>query len=237
MNIVEDVGSEQLLSTYRADNNTSIFKKYDDTSTGTSESYTVLKNFRSMAKSVDNFNLKYFSKLPLAVHPHSAFAIKKMAGMVIGKINEIPLESQSKNSPLLGPKETKNTSNIHKSSRYLSGIDENMIQEFTQRIKFRIYKLTSKSPVSSNTKYPVIRFTFTKVHQGEKNEWDEKFLPGHYIELQSRIKGQVVIRSYTPIEGKMSKSFSIYVKVYPNGLMSRHLVKNIITSLILFVCY
>ena len=54
--------------------------------------------------------------------------------------------------------------------------------------------------------------------------WDEGFLPGYYIELQSRVEGQVVIRSYTPVEGKLSKSFSIYVKVYPTGLMSTHLV-------------
>ena len=69
-----------------------------------------------------------------------------------------------------------------------------------------------------------MKFTFTIVHQNE-NQAHMKFLPGHYIEVQSRIKGQVVIRSYTPIEGNIVQSFSIFVKVYPDGLMSRHLVR------------
>ncbi|CAG8504353.1 4803_t:CDS:2, partial [Racocetra fulgida] len=31
--------------------------------------------------------------------------------------------------------------------------------------------------------------------------YSEKFLPGHYIEVQSRVNEQIVIRSYTPLEG------------------------------------
>ncbi|CAG8699518.1 13658_t:CDS:2, partial [Funneliformis mosseae] len=101
-------------------------------------------------------------------------------------------------------------------------------QELNQRIKFSRYKLTSKSAVSANKKYPVMRLIFTRVHQDNNDLWNEPFIPGQFIEVQSRIKGQVVVRSYTPIEGKLSKSFSIYVKVYPNGLMSKHLNEQLI---------
>ncbi len=180
-----------------------------------------LKKDQNVAKAIDNINIKYFSKSPLASHTHSVFATKKLADMAIGKLNEKPFAEQvtSQSSP------TFNGNAKRRETRYFLNDDETlMVQELTQRIKFRRYKLTSKSAVSFNKNYPVIKFTFTRVHQGEKYVWDEPFLPGHYIEVQSRIKGQVVIRSYTPIEGKISKSFSIYVKVYPTGLMSTHLV-------------
>ncbi|PKC03679.1 ferredoxin reductase-like protein [Rhizophagus irregularis] len=94
----------------------------------------------------------------------------------------------------------------------------------SQRAKFRRYKLTSRSTVNNSKKFPVVKFTFTRVFQDEKDCWDEAFLPGQYIEIKSRIKGQVIVRSYTPIQGRLSKSFYIYVKIYPNGLMSTHLV-------------
>ncbi|CAJ0640072.1 13584_t:CDS:2 [Entrophospora sp. SA101] len=57
---------------------------------------------------------------------------------------------------------------------------------------------------------------------------DLDYLPGHFIEIQSRLKGQMVIRNYSPIDGKIMKSFSILVKIYPNGPMSKHLNNRLI---------
>ncbi|CAJ0846372.1 7326_t:CDS:2 [Entrophospora sp. SA101] len=45
---------------------------------------------------------------------------------------------------------------------------------------------------------------------------------------KSRLKGQMVIRNYSPIDGKIMKSFSILVKIYPNGPMSKHLNNRLI---------
>ncbi|CAJ0908756.1 9440_t:CDS:10, partial [Entrophospora sp. SA101] len=44
-----------------------------------------------------------------------------------------------------------------------------------------------------------------------------------FVKESSRLKGQMVIRHYSPIDGKIMKSFSILVKIYPNGSMSKHL--------------
>ncbi|PKY49675.1 hypothetical protein RhiirA4_405712 [Rhizophagus irregularis] len=138
-----------------------------------------------------------------------------MMDMVIGRINENPpfIESDSlPNLPIF----------TSFSSKFSEGIkhDDNTM---SQRAKFRRYKLTSRSTVNNSKKFPVVKFTFTRVFQDEKDCWDEAFLPGQYIEIKSRIKGQVIVRSYTPIQGRLSKSFYIYVKIYPNGLMSTHL--------------
>lgn len=173
----------------------------------------------SVAKIIDKINTKYFTHYPLATHGHSAFATKKMMDMVIGRINENPpfIESDSlPNSPIF----------MSFSSKFSEGIkhDDNTM---SQRAKFRRYKLTSRSTVNNSKKFPVVKFTFTRVFQDEKDCWDEAFLPGQYIEIKSRIKGQVIVRSYTPIQGRLSKSFYIYVKIYPNGLMSTHLVISI----------
>jgi hypothetical protein len=210
-----------LLSNYKTHNRNasiSIIGNYDDilteksTKSTTEDTTNKLKKYNDVAKTIDKINLKYFSKFPLAIHSHSIFATKKMLDLVIGKINEKYFinDQMNNSSSLFESKNVNNNQNI------------TITHEIIQRIKFRRYKLTSKSAVSSSTRCPVIRFTFTKLHHDDV--WDERFLPGHYIEVKSRIKGQIVVRGYTPIEGKMSKSFSIYVKVYPNGLMSTHLV-------------
>ncbi|CAB4423122.1 unnamed protein product [Rhizophagus irregularis] len=177
--------------------------------------WILLKMRHSVAKIIDKINTKYFTHSPLATHGHSAFATKKMMDMVIGRINENPpfIESDSlPNLPIF----------TSFSSKFSEGIkhDDNTM---SQRAKFRRYKLTSRSTVNNSKKFPVVKFTFTRVFQDEKDCWDEAFLPGQYIEIKSRIKGQVIVRSYTPIQGRLSKSFYIYVKIYPNGLMSTHL--------------
>ncbi|CAH1764119.1 12503_t:CDS:10 [Entrophospora sp. SA101] len=195
----------------------SILGQYSDILLERTKKYTTGKN--SVAQVVDDMNVKYFLKAPLAIHPHSLFAIKKIATMIVAKLKETPaVESQP--APIFGPINVADGGGLS---------DEEMAKQDTAfRVKFRRYKLTSKVPINGSNKFPVMKFTLTIVHQNEGEAYNNhhhklKFLPGHYIEVQSRIKGQVVIRSYTPIEGNIAKSFSIFVKVYPDGLMSKHL--------------
>ncbi|CAG8621546.1 199_t:CDS:2, partial [Racocetra fulgida] len=112
--------------------------------------------------------------------------INKMVSMVIGKVNERVNEkghlTQDRRSPC-------------------QNLECNPVEIDTKSIKFHRYRLTSKKMINANCEYPVMRFTFTKIHQAEKDVYAEKFLPGHYIEVQSRVNGQIVIRSYTPLEG------------------------------------
>ncbi|CAG8559649.1 8208_t:CDS:2 [Cetraspora pellucida] len=143
------------------------------------------------AKFVDNINVNFYSREPLAQHAHSRFAIQKMTSMVIGKVNE-------------------------------------KMSEKGKNIKFHRYRLTSKKMINANVEYPVMKFTFSNIHQVNKDIYSEKFLPGHYIEVQSRVNGQIVIRSYIPLEGSLSKSFTIYVKIYPMGLFSQYLNEQLI---------
>ncbi|CAG8704822.1 10474_t:CDS:10, partial [Dentiscutata erythropus] len=167
----------------------------------------------SIAKFIDNLNVKYYSREPLAQHAHSKFAIQKMASMVIGKINE---KMNEKTLLISG-----DGSSYQKVERKSAEID-------TNSIKFHRYKLTSKKMVNANVKYPVMCFTFSKVHQDEKDVYTGKILPGHYIQVKSTVNGQIVIRSYTPLEGSLSKSFIIYVKIYPRGLFSQYLNEQLI---------
>ncbi|CAG8663406.1 14038_t:CDS:2, partial [Gigaspora rosea] len=166
----------------------------------------------SVAKFIDNINVRYYSREPLAQHAHSRFAIQKMATMIIGKVNEKVCENG-----LVIPGDGPNHQNIERKS----------VEIYTKSIKFHRYKLTSKKMVNANVKYPVMNFTFSKVHQDGKVNTG-KFLPGHYIEVQSRVNNQIVNRSYTPLEGCLSKSFIIYVKIYPRGLFSQYLNEQLI---------
>src|SRR3954452_5855401 len=115
MSIVEDVETEQL-TLYKSYDNTSIFNKYD--ARPSTENATTLRKRHGVAKAIDNINLKYISKSPLAIHSHSAFAAKKMLGMVIGKMAIHLVEDQLQNSQSVGI--------VHKSSKYFDGGDENM---------------------------------------------------------------------------------------------------------------
>ncbi|CAG8491021.1 13221_t:CDS:10, partial [Gigaspora margarita] len=166
-----------------------------------------------VAKFIDNINVRYYSREPLAQHAHSRFAIQKTATMVIGKVNEKVSEKS-----LFIPGDGSVYQNIERKS----------VEVDTKSIKFHRYKLTSKKIVNASVKYPVMSFTFSKVHQDGKDVYTGKFLPGHYIEVQSRVNGQIVIRSYTPLEGSLSKSFIIYAKIYPRGLLSQHLNEQLI---------
>ncbi|CAH1768243.1 6107_t:CDS:2, partial [Entrophospora sp. SA101] len=101
---------------------------------------------------VDDINKKYMVKSPLAFHPHSLAATKKMTTMIIANLNE----------------------NINDQYQNNYDTDDNV-----------------------------------------NGNW--------FVKESSRLKGQMVIRHYSPIDGKIMKSFSILVKIYPNGSMSKHL--------------
>ncbi|CAG8723612.1 43632_t:CDS:2, partial [Gigaspora margarita] len=168
----------------------------------------------TFATMIDFLNSKYYLKVPIAQHTHSKLATQKMASMVIGKIERVEKDYISERRSL--------NSQINSLSN-----DGNELLSNIDHIKFHRYKLTSKEMVNVNDKIPVMRFTFTKIYQC-KNDYSEKFYPGNYIELFAKIKGQMIIRQYCPLEGKISKSLSIYVKIYPNGLLSQHLNKQLL---------
>ncbi|CAH1759180.1 13084_t:CDS:2 [Entrophospora sp. SA101] len=146
-----------------------------------------------IAAIVDDFNKKYIIKPLLAIHSYSYIATKKMSKMIIAKyIDHYPDDN-------------------------INNIKDPTFHKF----KFRRFKLIDKSTINNNIKFSIIKFTFASNNNGKSYDMDLDYLPGHYIEIQAKVKGQ--IRSYTPIDGKNMKSFCILVKIYPNCLMSKHL--------------
>ncbi|PKK70320.1 ferredoxin reductase-like protein [Rhizophagus irregularis] len=90
---------------------------------------------------------------------------------------------------------------------------------------FKRYILVNKEIVSrSDARRPVIKLTFQVINDEQLPE----FLPGDYIEILCHIKGQVLLRSYTPLQSDKEKCFSIIIRVYEEGLMSRHLMKQLV---------
>ncbi|KAF2205769.1 NADH-cytochrome b-5 reductase [Delitschia confertaspora ATCC 74209] len=82
--------------------------------------------------------------------------------------------------------------------------------------KYRKFPLSAKTLVSPN----VYRFTFAL-----PNKDDVLGLPtGQHIALRADIQGQSVSRSYTPISNNRDLGvIELLVKVYPQGLMTKHL--------------
>ncbi|CAJ0828458.1 9752_t:CDS:10 [Entrophospora sp. SA101] len=223
--IIEEVDEPDVppLSTGASDSVSPVLGKYTNLLRERNKKNKLSYNKRSVAKIFDNVNVKYFLKSPLAVHSHSLFAAKKLSTLIVARLkeNDYINPSSSPITPQFGPFNDDGQIYSNKESA-MSDLDITK-HEAAFRVKFHRYKLTSRMLANNNKKQPVIKFTFTKVYQNDKDSIDYKFLPGQYIEVQSRIKGQVVIRPYTPIEGKIIKSFSIFVKIYPGGLMSQHL--------------
>nr|CAG8551426.1 14675_t:CDS:2 [Entrophospora candida] len=126
-----------------------------------------------IAAIVDNFNKKYIIKSLLAIHSHSYIATKKMSKMIIAKyIDHYPDDN-------------------------INNIKDPTFHKF----KFRRFKLIDKSTINNNIKFSITKFTFASNNHGRSDDMDLDYLPGHYIEIQAKIK----------------------VKIYPNGLMSKHL--------------
>jgi len=127
-------------------------------------------------------------------HQHSRFAAETLASMVVGIIEDSKIVMDT-------------LSNIEVTNSNLQ--------------RFKRYTLIDKVTVTEiDAEYPVKKFTFGV---NSLNENLPKFVPGDYLEILSHTKGQTVVRSYTALQGT-EKEFSIIVKIYKNGMMSRHLV-------------
>ncbi|CAJ0861331.1 9843_t:CDS:10 [Entrophospora sp. SA101] len=109
-------------------------------------------------------------------------------------------------------------------AKYIDQSNDNDIKDpIFHKFKFIRFKLIDKSIINNSKEFPIIKFVFASNNNRKSGDTDLDYLPGHYIEVQAKIKGQVVIRNYTPIDGKIMKSFSIIVKIYPNSLISKYL--------------
>jgi len=148
----------------------------------------------SIANVFDLINSSSFKNSRVATHHHSIFATTKLASMVIARIEG--------DSPQL--------------------IQQRKVEHEHIPHVFRRYILVNKEVVSrSNAQRLVVKFTFQVINP---NEQLPEFLPGDCIEILSHIKGQVLLRSYTPLQSNKDKCFSIIIKIYEEGLMSKHLV-------------
>ncbi|KAG0033746.1 hypothetical protein BGZ82_005992 [Podila clonocystis] len=141
----------------------------------------------------------------LATHGHSARAIQRLARYCIGVID------------------VDNSSTVALRRQLTTKPDP------SHKI-FKRYMLTSKTTLTSPlTSRPVRRFTFkpctalNKAKKMKRNSAKKMFMPGDFIEIQCAVEGQVLTRSYTPIEGNMDEEFAIYVKIYSEGMVSRFL--------------
>ncbi|CAJ0831515.1 11050_t:CDS:10 [Entrophospora sp. SA101] len=183
---------------------TSILGQYTDILRERTKKYTTQKN--SVAQVVDDMNVKYFLKAPLAIHPHSLFAIKKIATMIVAKLKETPDLDLSilQPAPIFGP-----------SNAVDGGLsDEEMAKQDTAfRIKFRRYKLTSKVPINGSKKYPVMKFTFTINEQlrGYEIQVRGPFDVGDRENLQTQLLSQTVDASLqyrkSSLTGRTTPSF------------------------------
>ncbi|CAG8745629.1 6337_t:CDS:10, partial [Dentiscutata erythropus] len=135
------------------------------------------RKLSTISRLIDNINKMYYLKTPLAQHNHSRFATQRMASMVIGKVVEKRHLTINDNCSF------STFSTIQESEKTYSELNRTFI---IKNIQFHRYKLTNKVMVNANVKYPVIRFTFSRIHQDENVIGNQKFLPGHYIEMQSR---------------------------------------------------
>jgi hypothetical protein len=143
---------------------------------------------------LDLLNSKSFKS---SLHQHSRFAAETLADMVIGRIENF--EEDKDSSPNIEETSTNTNSQILKR-----------------------YTLIKKETITGkDSEHPVKKFTFRVNNQ---NENLPKFLPGDYLEILSLTKGQIVVRPYTALQEPSRKDFSIIVKIYKDGLMSKHLV-------------
>ncbi|KAF9214796.1 hypothetical protein BGZ59_002935 [Podila verticillata] len=177
--------------------------------------------FEGLAHMVDRYNIKSHGGAvnfgvgdgddetqmtrALATHAHSARAIQRLARYCIGVID------------------VDNSSGVALRRQLTTKPDPS-------RKIFKRYMLTSKTTLTSAlASRPVRRFTFKpctalgKHKKTKRNSAKKMFMPGDFIEIQCAVEGQVLTRSYTPIEGNMDEEFAIYVKIYPDGMVSRFL--------------
>ncbi|RIA86087.1 hypothetical protein C1645_350348 [Glomus cerebriforme] len=179
----------------------STLKKYDDAPNfdDSKQKRTILRT-GSIANVFDVINSSSFKNSRVATHHHSIFATTKLASMVIARVDEYTDSPQK--------------------------IQQSKVENEHVPHIFRRYILVNKEIVSRNdAQRPVVKLTFQVINV---NEQLPEFLPGDYIEIFSHIKGQVLLRSYTPLQSDKDKCFSIIIRIYEEGLMSRHLMKQLV---------
>ncbi|CAJ0900786.1 1422_t:CDS:10 [Entrophospora sp. SA101] len=178
---------------------------------------------------VDQINAKtsFNNKISrVAIHSHSKFAATKLATMAIAKL--LKNDHLRNNRLTFLPSSQYNNNNI--------SYDNTKIYDNTCNPNiFRRYILVRKETLNIKPdvkRCPVRRFTFQTINPDDQTL--PNFQPGDYMEFMTHTKGQVIIRPYTTLQEKgqgqenSNKSFSIIVKIYENGLMSRHLDKQLI---------
>ncbi|CAG8583688.1 12338_t:CDS:10 [Gigaspora margarita] len=163
-----------------------------------------IKRRQTIADAVDRINVTLVKNLRIVMHSHSKFATAKLASMAVGKLENPEFNEFNKNSTC---------EDIISSSVMLSREPES----------FKRYVLVNKDDVTGiQAENPVKKFIFQVI---DPNYSIPEIKPGDYIEIMCHIKGQVVIRSYNLFKAKSPKCFSVIIKIYKEGLMSRYLDK------------
>ncbi|KAI9208491.1 uncharacterized protein BJ171DRAFT_489068 [Polychytrium aggregatum] len=153
---------------------------------------------------VDNLRFPYLSQQEIEnvirarrTHVHTRLAIERLSSLLIGQIVTDPGLSSPNDEPLFDPAE------------------------------FRRYALVQSiretQPSSAAQPYYRLKFALLYPHDTRYRE-PKMLLPGHVVELQLRIRGRLVSRYFTPIEGSLMSAIEIIVRLNPKGEMSPYLV-------------
>ncbi|KAJ3126058.1 hypothetical protein HK098_007935 [Nowakowskiella sp. JEL0407] len=144
-------------------------------------------------------------------HVHSELALKRLAQLVVGELVAQPY-SNAKDF----------------STRSLSDVPTG--RSFN-RNEYRRYAITEKKLItaagSSESVNPVYRLRFCLLYPHDLRDKEplDGFLPGECVEIQVRSgKSTPFSRYYTPVSGNLA-AFEVYVKVIPDGFVSRILTR------------
>ncbi|KAJ3167528.1 hypothetical protein HDU87_001501 [Geranomyces variabilis] len=93
--------------------------------------------------------------------------------------------------------------------------------------ELRRYAMVDKTCLSGpDATCPIYLFKFSLLYpfEGRRENEPSRFLPGQHMVFVDRVSNKPIARSYTPISGSPS-SFEIMVKLYPEGRMSKQLLR------------
>ncbi|KAJ3055718.1 hypothetical protein HK097_009603 [Rhizophlyctis rosea] len=154
-------------------------------------------------------------------HVHTRLAIQRLSHLLVGEL------VRDSNQPRLGDDDTESPASTPSSSSTLVPPGHRFDVH-----EYRRYALIDKeqvtAPSSANPhQHPVYRFKFCLLYPYDRRESEPpKFLPGQCVEIQARIKEQMVSRFYTVLsDGGTTTTFELLVKVYPEGVMGQFLAK------------
>ncbi|RUS30695.1 hypothetical protein BC938DRAFT_479064 [Jimgerdemannia flammicorona] len=186
----------------------------------------------SVASTIDYVNSSFFQPGEIARHTHSDYAKRKLATMVTARIDNSDDGSAAVlqiPDALAHRKGRESPTGMFISPRPASGLVRTKatvpltLRPPVTRLQtqFRRFVLIDKTNIAHG-EHPVVAFTFAPVHAlGE--QYSVPTLPGQYVELMSQIRQETVKRPYNVVHGSVNTEFTIYVKIYANGKMSRHL--------------